>query len=237
MLLPTQIESKVNVPTPTATAHSNDLPSGSPPGLSLAEYASMAERFDECRLPDGALRPCWKSIANEVTSLGKSGLNDRESQIEQLIRENGSTFQIDTGEGTQTRPWQLATVPIAIAEQDWNRLATGLAQRTGVLEAILADLLGPQRLIRERVLPPELLWDNPRFLRVYHNLPVSAGHRLHLVGFDVARASDGAWWVTGDRTRAPSGLGYLLENRIVHGRIFPHLSRTANVRRLASFFG
>lgn len=237
MLLPTQIESKVNVPTPTATAHSNDLPSGSPPGLSLADYASMAERFDECRLPDGALRPCWKSIANEVTSLGKSGLNDRESQIEQLIRENGSTFQIDTGEGTQTRPWQLATVPIAIAEQDWNRLATGLAQRTGVLEAILADLLGPQRLIRERVLPPELLWDNPRFLRVYHNLPVSAGHRLHLVGFDVARASDGAWWVTGDRTRAPSGLGYLLENRIVHGRIFPHLSRTANVRRLASFFG
>ncbi|WDQ19568.1 circularly permuted type 2 ATP-grasp protein [Rhodopirellula sp. P2] len=237
MLLPTPIESQVNVPTPTATAPSNDLPSGSPLGLSLANYTSMAERFDECRLPDGALRPCWKSIADEVMALGSSGLNDRESQIEQLIRENGSTFQIDTGEGTQTRPWQLGTVPMAIADQDWNRLVVGLTQRTRVLEAILADLLGPQRLVRERVLPPELLWDNPRFLRVYHNLPVSAGHRLHLVGFDVARANDGGWWVTGDRTRAPSGLGYLLENRIVHGRVFPHLSRAANVRRLASFFG
>ncbi|MCC9641816.1 circularly permuted type 2 ATP-grasp protein [Rhodopirellula sp. JC740] len=236
-VLSSPLPSQKNVPITTATAASDPSPTPPTPPLSLADYAAKANRFDECRSAQGSLRTCWKSIADEVASLGQSGLNDRESQIEQLIRENGSTFQVDTGEGTQTRPWQLATVPIAIAEQDWGRLASGLTQRTRVLEAVLADLLGPQRLLRERVLPPELVWDNPRFLRVYHNLPVSAGHRLHLTGFDVARANDGGWWVTGDRTRAPSGLGYLLENRIVHGRVFPHLSRTANVRRLASFFG
>lgn len=216
--------------------------------VSLQGYACPPGRFDECRSPDGAVRPIWKGIDAEMTRLGGGGLNERVSQIEQLIRGNGSSFRaaVPTGneQASQQRPWQLSVTPIAIAQADWDQLAGGIQQRVRLLEAILADLLGPQRLLRERVIPADLLWSNPKFYRSYHNLVPgqyageAAKHfrRLHVTACDVARGAGGQWWVTGDRTRAPSGLGYLLENRIVFSRVFPHLHRTENVRRLAMFF-
>ena len=118
----------------------------------------------------------------------------------------------------------------------WRKLESGLQQRVRLLEAVLNDLLGPQRLLKARVLPPELLWTNPFYDRVYHEVPGADGRRLHVTATDLARDNDGSWWVTSDRTRAPSGLGYLLENRIVTGRVFPQLIRRCYVRRLAQFF-
>ncbi len=243
------------------------------PPLSLANYEKLAGRFDECRGGDGQIRPHWQAIEKSLNEIGVSGLNDRTSQIEQLIRENGLTFQVDSSQnpstgnelfpnssrrsdglsvaGEPSRPWQLGTIPVVFNDQDWSALAAGLSQRVRVLEAVLADLLGPQHLVTERIIPPELVWGNPRFYRSYHQLgrgPKSiadeasamrgplADQRLHVTAFDLVRGDNGGWWVTGDRTRAPSGLGYLLENRIVLSRALPHLHRRANVRRLAPFF-
>ena len=114
----------------------------------------------------------------------------------------------------------------------WKRVSSSAVR---LLESILGDLLGPQRLLRERVLPAELLSANPEFYRCYHDLPV-LGNRLSLTATDLARDDDGRWWVTGDRTRAPSGLGYTLENRVITSRVMPTLIRSSNVTRLASFF-
>lgn len=266
------------------------------PALSLMQYEKLGGSYDECRGDDGQIRPHWAAVEQMFNRIGVSGLNDRRDQIEQLIRENGLTFQVDTkqpfGDGlggelspgglssNQTggklqiepsRPWQLATVPIPFCESEWQTLSAGLSQRVRLLEAVLSDLLGPQNLVHERIVPAELLWGNPRFFRAYHRLgerrqavgneadPTTRAHapvsrsgpdgpmhvdpmanqpiqRLHVTAFDVVRGQRGGWWVTGDRTRAPSGLGYLLENRIVLSRALPHLHRRANVRRLAPFF-
>ncbi len=135
----------------------------------------------------------------------------------------------------KTRPWKLAIVPLVLDAATWSKLEAGLQQRVRLLEAVLADLLGDQRLIEERILPAELLHANPEFARAYHGLPVEV-NRLSLTATDLARNNDGSWWVTGDRTRAPSGLGYALENRVITSRVLPQLIRRSNVTRLASFF-
>jgi len=203
---------------------------------SLTEYSSSAKRFDECKGIDGAIRPTWQKLAQHLEVLGPVGMHERTMQIEQLVLENGASFNVDSQSGRQNRPWQLATIPLLIDAASWQQLEIGLQQRVRLMEAVLSDLLGPQRLLKQRVFPPEILWANPQFDRVYHDIPGADGQRLHVTATDLARDNDGSWWVTSDRTRAPSGLGYLLENRIVTGRVFPQLIRRCFVRRLAKFF-
>ncbi len=158
------------------------------------------------------------------------------AESDRSVRESGATFNAIGDIDGQSRPWQLSVVPLAFDASTWTRLEAGLQQRMRVLEAVLSDILGPQRLLKERIIPAELLWSNPLFKRAYHDLPPAGGLRLHVTATDLARDSKGAWWVTGDRTRAPTGLGYLLENRILTSRLLPQLIRQSNVRRLASFF-
>ena len=109
-------------------------------------------------------------------------------------------------------------------------------QRTRLLNLILADLYGPQRLLAAGLLPPSLALSNPAFLRACHGIPVPNGIHLHLHAADLARSPDGQWWVLADRTQAPSGAGYALENRIVLLRSLPETFRDCQVQRLASFF-
>lgn len=207
--------------------------------LSLSDYQPDRDRFDACRNSDGSIRTGWKAIDAWVRDAGVDGLNQRSEHLHQLILDNGATFSVEGDD--QQRPWKLATVPLAIDAASWTILDSGLSQRVRLLEAVLADLLGPQRLIHERIIPADLLWSNPQFERAYHGLPVCPDaegrtQRLHVTATDLARSSDGSWWIIGDRTRAPSGLGYLLENRIVTSQVLSQLVRQCNVQRLASFF-
>lgn len=225
------------------------------PTLSEPVYPKPLGAFDECRDASGTMRSTWAGIARELQRLGPSQIERREAQIEELIRSNGSSLRAeptptDADQETPIRPWQLSVTPMVIGQVDWQVLSAGIQQRVRILEALLSDLLGPQTLIRDRIVPPALLWSNRRFYRSYHRLagfqqsggtridPASPSpcQRLHVTACDVARDATGQWWVTGDRTRAPSGLGYLLENRIVYSRVFPHLHRGENVQRLAPFF-
>ncbi|WP_286177927.1 circularly permuted type 2 ATP-grasp protein [Rhodopirellula sp. JC639] len=184
---------------------------------------------------EGAVRPHWALVSEEINTLGREALQDRSAAIERFCRENGVTFHAAETPEETNRPWQLSVVPFVIGAGEWSELSTALAGRTRLLETVLADLLGPQRLIREGVVPGELLWANPSFNRTYHNLETPQQH-LHVTATDLARDANGVWHVTGDRTRAPSGLGYLLENRIITSRVMPSLIRHSNTLRLASFF-
>ncbi len=152
-----------------------------------------------------------------------------------MVHQSAANFHIDRKDAP-ARPWKLSTIPLVISPAESQVLESGLGQRVRVLEAVLADLLGPQRLIKERVLPAELLSANPTYARTYHELPATSPRRLHLTATDLSRNHDGTWWVTGDRTRAPSGLGFALENRIIITRALPQLIRQSNVHRLARFF-
>ncbi len=200
------------------------------------EYAPLRDYYDECVDPVGGVRPAWKQLVGYIDSLGRDAFERMVADGAVLARESGTTYNAVEEEGERTRPWELTFVPLVIQSAAWNKLELALKQRVRILEAVLDDLLGQQRLLRERIVPAEVCFNNPEFLRTYHGLPKVGGVRLHIVATDLARDRDGSWWITGDRTRAPSGLGYLLENRIVTSRSYTALIRKSHIRRLAPFF-
>jgi len=202
----------------------------------FATYRPLEGCFDECVLPDGTVRPHWQTLVDGLDAIGGGPLQQRATDARRQTLEAGMTFYSFGQEEERQRPWELGVVPLMIAADEWDPLSDALGQRARLLEAILDDLLGPQRLIRERVVPPELLFGSSDFFRSYHGLKKPAGGRLQTYAADLARDRQGRWWVTGDRTRCPSGLGYLLENRILISRLHPHLYRQGHIRRLATFY-
>lgn len=192
--------------------------------------------YDEAFDRTGATRPHWWTFFQSLRDLGPLEMARRWREAKELIRENGVTYNVYGDPDGIARPWQLDPVPLILAPAEVTALEKGLVQRAQLLELILADLYGPQRLIKDGFLPPELIFPNPGFLRPMHGVRVPDGRYLHLYAANLGRGSDGPWRVIGDRTQAPSGAGYVLENRIVMTRTLPEAFDDCRVQRLARFF-
>ncbi|MDB6016975.1 MAG: hypothetical protein JWR19_1464 [Pedosphaera sp.] len=206
-----------------------------PTGM-FAGYSALPEIYDEMAAMPGALRPHWSKFVALLERLGREEVTLRWENARRIIREHGVTYNVYGDPQGMDRPWELDLVPLLIPPAEWAQIEAGLAQRARLFNLILADLYGPQRLVRQGDLPAALVYANPNFLRPCHGVPVPEDIYLHLHAADVARSSDGQKWVISDRTQAPSGAGYALENRIVLSRILPDEFRDCQVQRLASFF-
>ena len=204
--------------------------------LLCAGYRPPNGAYDEMCAAPGALRPHWETLIGSMSGLGAEELARRWKIARQRIRENGVTYNVYGDSLGMDRPWNLDSVPLLIPPSEWKALEAGLIQRARLLNSILADLYGPQQLLRGGHLPPALVFGNPGFWRPCHGIPPVAGPYLHLLAVDLARSPDGQWWVLSDRTQAPSGAGYALENRIVLAETFPDFFRELEVERLVSFF-
>ncbi len=205
-------------------------------GSVLDGYAGLDSAFDELILPDRNLRPHWRTFTQGLDAIGLDEFTQRWREAQQLICANGVTYNVYGDPRGMDRPWQLDPVPLVVAPQESERLQQGLVQRARLLEAILADLYGPQKLLTDGLLPPAWLFANPCFLRPCHGIHLPGQRYLHLVAFDLGRDPHGNVHVLGDRTQGPSGAGYALENRIVLGRMLPEVFRACNVQRLGLFF-
>ena len=192
--------------------------------------------YDEMFSEAGELRPHWKPLATVLDQMGPVELARRWEMGRRLIHENGVTYNVYGDPRGMDRPWELDAIPLLIAEAEWKTLETALAQRARLLNLILTDLYGPQALLRAGVIPPELVFSHPGFLRACHGIRVPNNCHLHLYAADIARNSTGKWSVLADRTQAPSGAGYALENRIVLKRLLPDGFKESQVQRLATFF-
>ena len=199
-------------------------------------YPQTAGVYDEMSSALAILRPNWARFINSLSALGGQELARRWQTARQRIRENGVTYNVYGDPLGMDRPWNLDAIPLMIPPSEWSQLEVGLIQRARLLNVILADLYGPQQLLRSGLIPPALVFANPGFWRPCHGVRVSGNTYLHLLAVDLARGPDGEWWVISDRTQAPSGAGYSLENRIVMAETFPDLFREFQVKRLASFF-
>ncbi len=199
-------------------------------------YVPCADSQDEVFDTRGAVRPHWHVFLQSLQDLGLVELTRRWSEARHLIRENGVTYNVYGDPRGLERPWQLDAIPLIIRPTEAEALEKGLVQRGRLLEALLRDLYGPQRVLSEGLLPPELIFANPAFLRSCHGVRVPGGRYLHLYAANIGRSSDGSFRVVGDRTQAPSGAGYALENRIVLSRALPETFRDCQVQRLALFF-
>ena len=192
--------------------------------------------FDELRSDGARLRPAWEQFFDLLGSAGFADLDHRVEMVARQIRENGITYNVYADADGPARPWSLDLLPFLIDQDAWATLEAGLAQRAALLNAILADVYGPQDLLKAGLLPPALVNGHPGYVRAVRGFRPPEGIHLHIAAFDVARAPDGGWWVVSQRVQAPSGLGYMLENRLTVSRLFPDAFRELHVQHLASSY-
>jgi uncharacterized circularly permuted ATP-grasp superfamily protein/uncharacterized alpha-E superfamily protein len=192
--------------------------------------------YDELSADGVTPRPHWTHLMESLRAIGHDELGRRWNRAERRIRENGITYNIYSDPLGADRPWKIDIVPLLIPAEEWRFIECGIIQRAQLLNLILEDLYGSQALMAAGHLPAQLLFANPAFLRPLVGIRVPAHSYLHLLAVDLARSPDGQWWVLADRTQAPSGSGYALENRTIVSDVLPDLFRTSNVKRLAPFF-
>ncbi len=187
-------------------------------------------------MPSGFPRRHWRELAVAIGRMGPSELSRSWQTGQQLLQANGTSYNVEGGLHGSERSWPLDPVPLVIAEDEWAQIERAIIQRATLLNAMLADLYGQQQLLHQRLIPPALVFANPHFLRPCHGITPRGGVYLHSYAADLARSPDGRWWVTSDRTQAPSGIGYTLENRLVSARTLCNVFSTCRVRQLARFF-
>ncbi len=211
--------------------------SADPRDIALGLAAAPGDgHFDELRSPAGELRPAWQQFFTHLGATGFADLDRRTAMLARQIRDDGVTYNVYQVDGGAQRPWSLDLLPLIIEADDWARIEAGVTQRARLLNAVMRDVYGPQRLLRDSLLPPALVYGSPGYLRPLAGCMPAEGVFLHIVACDLARGPDGQWWVIGNRTQAPSGLGYALQNRMVVSRLFPEAFRELRVQRLGASF-
>jgi uncharacterized circularly permuted ATP-grasp superfamily protein len=191
--------------------------------------------YDELSADGVTPRPHWAHLMESLREIGPEELGRRWSRAERRIRENGITYNIYSDPLGANRPWKIDIVPFLIPARS-GALSSGNHSAGAAAEPGARRPVRPQELVARGPFPAALLYANPAFLRPLVGVPVPAHSYLHMLAVDLARSPDGQWWVLADRTQAPSGSGYALENRTIVSDVLPDLFRTSNVLRLAPFF-
>jgi uncharacterized circularly permuted ATP-grasp superfamily protein/uncharacterized alpha-E superfamily protein len=194
--------------------------------------------YDELRDDKGQLRPAWRAFFDEMGAEALADLDRRRVAVDRQIHDDGITYNVysDDASAEAARPWPLDLLPFVISAADWAQIEHGVTQRAALLSHVLRDIYGAQTLLATGMLPPALVYGHPGYLRPLAGVTPAGGTFLFVAAFDLARAPDGQWWVVSQRTQAPSGLGYALQNRMIVARQFPEAFRALRVQRLASSF-
>ncbi|SDA70065.1 circularly permuted type 2 ATP-grasp protein [Mesorhizobium qingshengii] len=202
----------------------------------LEHYQPIDGVVDEMVDASGTPRPVWKDFIEALDELGPETLGQRFARADQYLRDAGVYYRVYDKAGANEREWPLAHVPLLIEDKEWADISAGLVQRAELFEETIADIYGPNRLVENGILPAGLIAASPEYLRPVVGTVPASGHFLHFCAFELGRGPDGQWWVLGDRTQAPSGAGFALENRVATTRALSDIYGEMHVHRLAGFF-
>jgi len=197
----------------------------------------LAEAYDEMVTGQGGIRRHWQGVLSLINALPGNGLAERVDSARRVLDEDGATYNIYSDPRAASQRWSFDPLPVIIEAGEWSALEVGLAQRARLFNALLNDIYGPQKLLRDHLIPPALVFANPEFLRPCRD-PEAATDRtlLHNYAVDLMRQPDGRWIVLSDRAQLAAGLGYALENRRVQARTLPEVFRGRHVLQLRPFF-
>jgi uncharacterized circularly permuted ATP-grasp superfamily protein/uncharacterized alpha-E superfamily protein len=218
--------------------------------VSQPDMFSTANGFDEFAASDGTIRDGWSTLMEGLDEFAEMDLLRAQREVERLLEDDNVTYtpspasSISIADETDGRvpalaepqPWKLDPLPLILDDREWSRLETGLVQRSELLDAIMADLYGARSLLTSGTLPPSAIFDHDEYLRPVIGAAALTGQRLFSVAVDLGRNSEGQWKVISDRTQAPSGAGYAMQNRRVVARVLPEVYREAHLHRLTPFF-
>lgn len=198
----------------------------------LASYRAAGPGHDEMLQSAGPTRAAWDQMAALAGIDSWEQLEDRREDVVTLLEDHGVRY----GSDPDDVPWPLDPLPVIIDEEEWVDLEGQLRQRAELLDAIFTDLVTERRLLAEGLLPPEIVLAHPGFVRAADGILIPGRHQLFLHAADIVRNADGAWLALSDRTQAPSGMGYVMEDRRVIAQVLAGLYRQARIRRIGPFF-
>jgi uncharacterized circularly permuted ATP-grasp superfamily protein/uncharacterized alpha-E superfamily protein len=232
----------------------------------LGRYLEAASRFtttdpepifDEFAASDGTVREGWSALLAGLDEFADTDLLKAQREVARLLEDDNVTYTpspastisiADEPNGhdppvastptglAEAQPWRLDPLPLVLEDREWAGLEAGLVQRAQLLDAIIADLYGARRLLAKHHLPAAAIFDHEEYLRPLVGSLAAARQRLFLVAADLGRDSSGQWKVISDRTQAPSGAGYAMQNRRVVSQVMPEIYHQANLHRLTPFF-
>ncbi|MEO6623598.1 MAG: circularly permuted type 2 ATP-grasp protein, partial [Burkholderiaceae bacterium] len=189
----------------------------------LADYPASPDSFDEMLDASSQPRAHWRTLLDSLAHEAPDVMRKRTESVQRQVRENGVTYNVYTDDKGMQRPWDLNVLPMILPHDELAGIEAAVIQRATLINRLLIDVYGEQKMLEERLLPPALIHGHAGFLRPCHGIRHKDGIALHFYAIDLARAPNGRWWAVADRTQAPSGAGYALENRSVISRTFPDL--------------
>lgn len=198
----------------------------------LLDYSN----YEELLTKDLKIKPDWERLLNNLITIGSKELISKQADIDWLLEENGVTYNVYNDPKGLNRPWNLNIVPFIIHQNEWNTIEKGVKQRSEILNLILTDIYGKRELLAKGIIPPEVIYAHRGFLRSCDQIQYNTSKQLLIHAADLARGPDGQMWVVNDRTQAPSGMGYALENRFSISRTVPEIFSDINVKQPSQFF-
>jgi uncharacterized circularly permuted ATP-grasp superfamily protein/uncharacterized alpha-E superfamily protein len=202
--------------------------------------------YDEFVDAAGDIRPAWRVLAEAVGERGRAGLERLRGDVRGLVENDGITYvPVDREAGrpagtvgyaaVPAGAWQLDAIPLLISAADWETLEAGIVQRSRLLDAVLSDLYGERRCITSGLLPPQLLFAHPGYVRAARGIGLPGRHELFMYGCDISRNSSGQFVVNADWAQAPSGAGYAMADRRVVAHAVPDLYERVAPRPTSPF--
>ncbi len=193
--------------------------------------------YDELIGGDGQPRAIAEELVADLCRSGLEGLDRRQAAADYEIRRIGVTFQIDSDAAGIDRPWPFDVVPRLIHVDEWRGIERGLVQRLRALNLFIDDVYHEQRSIQSGIVPGEVVMSSPNFRPECVGADPPGGLWAHICGSDLVRGEDGTLYVLEDNLRVPSGVSYLLENRMVAKRVLPELFRSYSVEPVDPYIG
>jgi len=221
----------------------NSLPSGSPffkiiffmqASELLNMYHVDANTWDEMYC-DTMVREQYQGVVEFMQGLSIDELNRKEEMARSLFMSQGITFTVySSGEGIE-KIFPFDIIPRIITAGEWDYIEKGIKQRIRALNLFLKDIYSDQFILKDEIIPTDIIYSCPQYLREMHGFPVPHDIYVHISGIDLIRNNDGTFYILEDNLRTPSGVSYMLENREITKRIFPDLLPKNNVRTVTEY--
>ena len=199
-------------------------------------YSGAPGSYDEVFAANGELRPAWRRFIDATEGLSRVEFGRRWEHAQRLLQQNSLAYPDPKDPRARRHPWELDAFPLVIEASEWRKVSAALRQRATLLDMVLQDLYGPQKLLHSGQIPAEAVFRHPGFLLPCCRPDAPPQRLLHLYGADLGRSPDGRWWVLDDRCESPSGAGFALQNRIAMSRMLPDVIHECRVERLAPYF-
>lgn len=199
--------------------------------------ASSAAPFDEMLDSAGRTRTAWTDLVDGYAARGETRLRAAAARLAGAVSDEGVVYNQFDGVATVARDWQIDPVPLIIDGSEWSELEKAITQRSMLLDLLLRDLYRDQKTITSGLIPPEMVFGHPGYIRKAARLEVPGPHGLFLHALDLVRSPDGRFEVYADRTQAPSGIGFAIVDRRLLSRTFPQLFQRCAPRAMTSFAG